>query len=147
MNNILNLIPHYGYLLVFVLLTIELMGVPFLPGEILIVYCGFLVFKGDLNFVLLTITAALGVSTGLTISYIIGSKLGTPFFEKYGPKIHLGPDKMEKVSGLLNKYGMTLIFFICFIPGLKHVIGYFSGTSSMTYKKYALGAYTGSIVW
>ncbi|MGL4990849.1 MAG: VTT domain-containing protein [Sarcina sp.] len=147
MNDILNLIPHYGYILIFALLTIELMGVPFLPGELLMVYCGFLVFKGELNIVLVCIASILGVSTGLTASYFIGRKLGASFFAKYGAKVHLGPDKMEKISKLINKYGMTLIVFICFIPGLKHIIGYFSGTSEMSYKKYAIGAYSGAIIW
>lgn len=147
MNYILSLIPHYGYILVYALLSVELLGIPFLPGELLIVYCGFLAFKGELNVVLLTLTSILGVCTGLTVSYFIGKKLGTPFFDKYGSKIHLGPDKMEKMSKLINKYGSVLIFFICFIPGLKHIIGYFSGTSSMNFKKYAIGGYLGSIFW
>lgn len=147
MSFILNLIPQYGYILVFVLLAIELMGVPFLPGEILVVYCGFLVFKGELNFILLIVTATLGICTGLTASYFIGRKLGAPFFEKHGEKIHLGKKRMDKVSNLINRYGTVLIFFICFIPGLKHVIGYFSGVSSMKYKRYAIGGYLGAIVW
>lgn len=147
MSFILNLIPQYGYALVFILLAIELMGVPFLPGEILVTYCGFLVFKGELNFVLLTIIATLGVCTGLTTSYFVGKKLGAPFFEKHGEKIHLGKDRMDKISGLINRYGTALIFFICFIPGLKHIIGYFSGMSSMKYKRYAIGGYLGAIVW
>lgn len=147
MSFILNLIPQYGYALVFILLAIELMGVPFLPGEILVTYCGFLVFKGELNFALLVITATLGVCTGLTTSYFVGKKLGAPFFEKHGEKIHLGKDRMNKVSALIDRYGTVLIFFICFIPGLKHVIGYFSGISSMKYKRYAIGGYLGAIVW
>ena len=147
MNYILSLIPEYGYVLVFVLLTVELMGVPFLPGEILLIYCGSLVFSGKLNIILLSISAILGVCTGLTASYFIGYKLGEPFFKKYGSKIHLGPERVDKIANLLNKYGMALITFICFIPGLKHVIGYFSGISSMSYKKYAIGAYLGAVIW
>ena len=147
MSDILNLVSQYGYILVYILLTIELMGVPFLPGEILLVYCGFLVFQGKLNIILLCIVATLGVSSGLTLSYFIGHKLGEPFFAKYGSKFHLGPDKMEKMSKLLNKYGTTLIVFICFIPGLKHIIGYFAGTSKMSFKRYALGGYIGAIIW
>lgn len=147
MNYILNLIPQYGYILVYALLTVELMGVPFLPGEILMVYCGFLVFKGKLNFILLFISATFGVISGLTSSYLIGNKLGSTFFYKHGSKFHFGPEKIEKVSNLLNKYGLALIVFICFIPGLKHVIGYFSGMSSMNFKKYAIGGYLGAGFW
>ncbi|MGL4655656.1 MAG: VTT domain-containing protein [Sarcina sp.] len=147
MSDILNLVSQYGYILVYLLLSIELLGVPFLPGEILMVYCGFLVFQGKLNIILLCTVATLGVSTGLTLSYFIGHKLGEPFFSKYGPKIHLGPDKMDKMSKLLDKYGTMLIFFICFIPGLKHIIGYFSGTSGMSFKRYAIGGYLGATLW
>lgn len=147
MTSILHLIPHYGYILIYILLTIELMGIPFLPGEILIIYSGFLVFKGELNLVLVFITAVLGVSSGMTASYFIGRKLGTRFFHKHGPKIHLGPEKIEKVSKILDRFGAVLIFFICFIPGLKHIIGYVSGMSELSYKKYAASAYTGAMAW
>lgn len=147
MTSILHLVPQYGYILIYILLTIELMGIPFLPGEILIIYSGFLVYKGELNFILVLISAVLGVCSGMTASYFIGKKLGAPFFKKHGSKIHLGPEKMDKISKILDKFGMVLIFFICFIPGLKHIIGYFSGMSEFKYKKYAISAYTGAIVW
>lgn len=147
MHEILNLVVQYGYIIIYLLLTIELMGVPFLPGELLITYCGFLVFQGKLNFLLVVITAALGVITGLTASYFIGRKLGEPFFYKYGPKIHLSHEKMDKLSEKLNKYGVALMLVVCFIPGVKHVIGYFSGTSSMKFKKYAFSCYTGAFIW
>lgn len=147
MNEILNLISQYGYIIIYLLLSVELMGIPFLPGEILITYCGFLVFQGKLNFILVTATAALGAITGLTTSYFIGRKLGKPFFYKHGSKIHLGPDKMDKISNMLNKYGSALMIVVCFIPGVRHIIGYFSGTSSMKYKKFAVSSYIGAFIW
>ncbi|MGL4449641.1 MAG: DedA family protein, partial [Sarcina sp.] len=87
MSYFLNLVAEYGYILIYVLLTIELMGIPFLPGEILIVYCGFLVYQNKLNFILVVICAAFGVLTGMSLSYFIGKKLGKPFFYKHGKRL------------------------------------------------------------
>ncbi|MGL5766092.1 MAG: DedA family protein, partial [Sarcina sp.] len=147
MSYFLNLVAEYGYILIYILLTIELMGIPFLPGEILIVYCGFLVYQNKLNFILVVLCAAFGVLTGMSLSYFIGKKLGKPFFYKHGKKLHLTHEKMDKFGNLLNKYGTFLIMVICFIPGVKHVIGYLSGISDMKYKKYAPGSFFGAIIW
>ncbi len=67
-------------------------------------YTGLLVYEGKLHWLLSITMAWAGASTGVTLSYWIGLRLGTPFFEKkYGRRIHLGPEKIEKVSVWFQK--------------------------------------------
>lgn len=146
MDTITTLFTHYGYIVLFGILTIELMGVP-TPGETLMTYCGFLVFLGRLNWGVSIIFATLGVISGITISYFIGRTLGAPFFQKYGSYIHLGPDKLEKTSQWFERYGNKLLFIACFIPGVRHVTGYFSGITCIPYRKFAFNAYIGALIW
>ena len=45
--------------------------------------------------------AGIGSFTGMTISYWLGKKLGTPFFHKHGHRIHLGPERLDRhLNGL-----------------------------------------------
>ena len=53
----------------------------------------------------------------MTISYWIGYKLGVPFFHKHGHRIHLGPDRLEKMSNWFENYGNKLLLIAYFIPG------------------------------
>lgn len=34
-----------------------------------------------------------------------------------------------------------------FIPGIRHITGYFSGMTKVSYKKFAVSAYLGAFIW
>jgi membrane protein DedA with SNARE-associated domain len=146
LNFITELFNHYGYLVLFVALTLELIAFPN-PGETLMTYCGFLVFQGKLNWIISIIVATSGVISGITISYFIGRALGYNFIKKYGPYVHLSQEKWDKTSKWLEKYGNGLLVVAYFIPGIRHITGYFSGASKIPYKKFAIYAYTGALIW
>lgn len=146
MSFITELLNQYGYIALYLALMLELLGLP-LPGELLMTYCGFLVFQGTLNFAASVIFSAAGVITGITIAYFIGRKVGKPFLYKYGVKIHMGPDKLEKLSGWLNKYGNGLLVVAYFIPGVRHITGYFPGILKVNFRKFSFNAYIGAIIW
>jgi len=110
-------------------------------------YAGLLVFQGKLSWILSIGIAGAGVSAGMTISYWIGYRLGTPFFEKYGTRIHMGPDKLGKVSHWFQKYGNKVLIIAYFIPGVRHITGYFSGITRIPYRKYAVYSYIGAFFW
>jgi membrane protein DedA with SNARE-associated domain len=143
---ITGLFNHYGYIVLYVALTLELIAFP-TPGETLMTYCGFLVFQGKLNWGISIIVAVLGVISGITTSYFIGRSLGTPFFKKYGSYIHLGPERLDKTSEWFKKYGNGLLVITYFIPGIRHITGYFSGVTKIPYKKFALNTYVGAFIW
>ncbi|MFE5320928.1 bifunctional DedA family/phosphatase PAP2 family protein [Paenibacillus sp. NPDC056579] len=141
-----NLMDQYGYYVLAVSLMLELLALP-LPGEVLMTYAGLMIYQGHFNWIMSILTAALGASIGMTLSYWIGFKLGIPFFEKYGSKIHLGPDKLKKTSQWFERYGNKLLIIAYFIPGIRHFTGYFSGVTRMTYRTYMIYAYLGSLIW
>lgn len=146
MGSITLLLDKYGYIILFISLFFELLALP-LPGEILMSYCGFVVFQGKLNLTLCIIISTLGVISGVTLSYLIGKKVGVKFFNKYGQYIHLGPEKLEKVDKWFDKYGNKLLIVTYFIPGIRHITGYTAGTTNLSYKKFAINAYLGAFIW
>lgn len=146
MNFLTELFNNYGYIVLFLSLALELIAFP-TPGETLMTYCGFLVFQGRLNWGISIIVAALGVISGITISYFIGHSLGTPFLKKYGSYIHFEPEKLDKTSKWFEKYGNGILVVAYFIPGIRHITGYFSGITKIPFKKFALNAYIGAFIW
>lgn len=140
------LIDHYGYIVLFVALMLELI-IFGIPTEILMTYAGFQVYQGNLGWIPAILVSAIGSSIGISISYFIGKKLGYPFFNKYGHKVHIGPDRLEKFSGWFSKYGNALIVVAYFIPGIRHITGYFSGITKLYFRKFAIFAYLGAILW
>lgn len=139
-------IEHYGYAILFLSLMLELIALP-IPGEFLMGYVGVLVFQGKLSWILSIVIAGIGSCTGMTISYWIGNKLGTPFFHKHGHRIHMGPDRLEKMSNWFENYGNKLLLIAYFIPGVRHFTGYFSGITHLSFRAYATYAYIGAFIW
>ena len=146
MQTIIELINHYGYIILFGALVLELIAFP-LPGELMMTYCGFLVYQSKMNWIISIISATAGAIVGITISYFMGTKLGEGFFKKYGSYIHFGSDKLEKTSKWFKSYGNQLLILAYFIPGVRHITGYFSGITEISYKKFALNAYVGALIW
>ncbi|SDO32483.1 membrane protein DedA, SNARE-associated domain [Paenibacillus sp. yr247] len=141
-----NLIDQYGYYVLGISLMLELLALP-LPGEVLMTYAGLMVFQGHLNWILSILTAGVGASIGMTISYWIGYQLGMPFFKKHGSKFHFGPDKLKNTSLWFERYGNKLLIIAFFIPGVRHFTGYFSGVTRMPFRTYIVYAYTGAFIW
>lgn len=142
----MNLFNQYGYIILTILLTLELIAFP-LPGETIMTYCGYIVHQQKMSWILSIIMASLGGIIGITISHFIGKMLGRTFFEKYGHYIHLDTAKLNKISKWFERYGLWLIFVCYFIPGVRHIMGYFSGIVKVPFKKFMVSAYLGAFIW
>ena len=143
---IIELFNNYGYIVLLIALMLELIAFP-LPGEALMTYCGYVIYEGKMSLTISILIATLGVCIGITLSYFIGKILGVSFFEKYGHYIHMDKNKLDKISIWFEKYGNKLLIVAYFIPGVRHVTGYFSGITNVSYKKFAVNAYIGAFIW
>lgn len=146
MQHITDLLDHYGYIVLFTGLLLELIALP-TPGELLMSYCGFLVYQGKLNWAVSILVSTTGSAIGITASYFLGTILGKTFFTKYGSYFHMGPEKLEKVSGWFDRYGNKLLVVAYYVPGVRHITGYFSGITKIPFKKFAYNAYLGAFIW
>jgi membrane protein DedA with SNARE-associated domain/membrane-associated phospholipid phosphatase len=142
----INLFNHYGYIVLLIALMLELLAFP-LPGEALMTYCGYVIYEQKMNLFLSILVSAIGTSIGITLSYLIGRALGISFFEKYGHIIHLDKKRLDKISLWFQGYGNKLLIIAFFIPGVRHITGYFSGITKISYKRFALNAYFGAFIW
>lgn len=143
---VIHLLETYGYWVLFFGLLLEMMALP-LPGELMMTYAGLIVYAGKLNWLLDVAVGGTGASLGMTIAYALGYRLGRPFFEKYGTRLHFGPDKLDGLSKWFDRYGNKMLIVAYFIPGVRHLTGYFSGTTRLPFRKYAAFAYSGAFFW
>ncbi|MBS4201415.1 VTT domain-containing protein [Bacillus sp. FJAT-49732] len=146
MGTALAYVDQYGYIVLFIALMLELIALP-IPGEILMSYAGYLVFQGHFHWALCILAAGLGSSVGMTAAYGIGYKLGYPFIEKHGHRFHMGPDRLTRLSNWFGRHGNKMLIFGYFIPGVRHITGYFSGVTRIPFKIYMMFAYIGAFLW
>jgi membrane protein DedA with SNARE-associated domain len=88
-----------------------------------------------------------GAVTGMTISYMIGKKVGKPLFNKYGRWVGMTPKRFNKVEDWFVRFGPWAIVLGYFIPGIRQVTFYISGISVMPFKKYLFVAGLSGLSW
>jgi membrane protein DedA with SNARE-associated domain len=142
----IHLLQQYGYIGIFVFLMLGIVGLP-LPDEIFMTFLGYLTSIGQLHLFPTYISALLGSTCGITLSYLLGIKLGYPFLRRYGKKIWITPKRLRMTQKLFRKYGNWLLFIGYFIPGVRHVTAYLAGISKLDFLRFALFAYFGAIFW
>ncbi|MED3561935.1 DedA family protein [Bacillus xiapuensis] len=146
MHHLSYLIAHFGYMGIIIALIGGIVGLP-IPDEVLLTYVGYNVFQGNMAYIPSLLCAAIGACGGISLSYFIGIKLGMPFLKKYGPKLHLTEERVSRTKKLFTKMGPFLLFIGFFIPGIRHITAYLAGINGYTYKKFALFAYSGALIW
>ncbi|MGA8941870.1 MAG: DedA family protein [Thermoactinomyces sp.] len=140
------LLQEYGYIGIFLFLVFGIVGLP-LPDEIMLTFLGYLTTIDQLNLYLTYASALAGSASGITLSYLLGNRLGYPFLKKYGRKIFITRRRLRLTQMLFRKYGNLLLFAGYFIPGVRHVTAYIAGISKISYWRFSLYAYTGAIIW
>ncbi|WP_121641080.1 DedA family protein [Virgibacillus sp. Bac330] len=146
MTDLESFIVHYGYIGMYIVLILGIVGMPF-PDEVLLTYVGYHVSLGNMSLNLAIFIAILGSISGISISYFLGQWLGVPFIKRFGPKLRIKEKQIDWVRNHFNKHGATFLIFGYFIPGIRHVTAYVAGFSKYHYFRFAVFAYIGAIFW
>ena len=145
--NIGHLITSYGYLAVFVLVTIESLGIP-LPGETALITAG--VYAGTthrLSAWLIFAVAAAAAIIGDNIGFWIGDKGGYRLARRYGSKVRLDERKLKVARYLFDRHGTLVVFFGRFVSVLRTYAAFLAGTSKMRWRRFLPANAAGGIVW
>ncbi|PKN53308.1 MAG: DedA family protein [Deltaproteobacteria bacterium HGW-Deltaproteobacteria-13] len=146
MHSLLPYIAQYSYWGIFFSLGLGILGLP-IPDETLMVFAGFQIFQGHLNYPLAVVIAFLGTSCGITSGYFIGRLSDKFLLKKYSDKLHINPEHFENAEQFYRNYGKSALLIGYFIPGVRHLTAIFAGISRMPYRTFAVYAYTGGFFW
>jgi membrane protein DedA with SNARE-associated domain len=145
-QQVLAWITQYGYEAIFLLLVLGIVGLP-VPDETLLTFTGYLVFKGHLSLPLAFISAFTGSASGITVSYALGRVFGMALIHRFGRFLHLTPERLDRAHAWFERIGQWALTFGYFIPGVRHLTAYAAGISSLEPPRFAIFAYTGSVLW
>ncbi len=139
-------IHNYEYPAIVLLLTLGIVGLP-IPDETLLLFVGYLSFKGELSTPLSLSAAVLGSACGITISYGLGHLLGARVPTTLGPWLHINQARFLTAQRWVSKWGKYGLLVAYFVPGLRHLGALILGASGLQYPTFAIFAYTGAVVW
>ena len=146
MESVLSWVAHYGYVGIFGLLMLGIVGAPF-PDETLLGFVGYLIFKPELEPLPAFAAGFLGSTCGITVSYALGRGFGLYLVTRLGRFLHIEPAVLDQVRAWYErkgKYGLVISYFI---PGIRHLAAYVAGSSQLPLPVFATYAYFGGLLW
>jgi membrane protein DedA with SNARE-associated domain len=140
-------LESYGYLVVFLLVMLESIGVP-VPGETALIvaalYAGS-THKLDIWWVIAAAIA--GAIIGDNIGFSIGRYGGAKVLLRYGHKIHLHEDRLKIGIWLFRRHGGKVVFWGRFVSVLRTWAAFLAGTNKMAWPRFLFFNAAGAIVW
>lgn len=147
----LQIMEQFGYLGVFLLITIENVFPP-IPSEVVLLFGGFMTTQTELNIVGMIIFATLGSLVGAIVLYYIGKILNKERLKrivssKVGKVLRVKPEDIEKADHWFDTKGNKSVFFCRFIPIVRSLISIPAGMSEMPMVKFLIYTVAGSLIW
>jgi membrane protein DedA with SNARE-associated domain len=145
-QQVLGWITHYGYVAIFSLLMLGIVGLP-VPDETLLTFTGYLIYQGRLSPLPAFLAAFLGSSCGITLSYTLGRTFGLQLIHRYGRYLRITEEHVEKAHAWFRRAGHWSLTIGYFIPGVRHFTAYAAGMSELEAPTFAAFAYSGAALW
>ena len=143
----------WGFVLIFVFMTIESSFIPF-PSEVVMIPAGFLAYKGALttgipwlDLVLAVICGLAGSMAGAYVNYYLFSWLGRPFLHRYGKYFFLKEQALNRAEEIFREYGELATFVCRLLPAIRQLISIPAGLSRMNFWRFSLFTALGAGLW
>jgi len=118
----------------------------FLPGDSLLFSAGLVAaVRNDVNIVILVFTVFLAAFIGDQVGYVLGRKIGRPYFQRRNSK------RMQKMllksERFYEKYGWWSVVIARYIPWVRTFVPPIAGTVKMNYYKFLSANALGAFLW
>jgi len=146
LHSLMPHIPHYGYLLVFIVSFLNNPGVP-LPGETILLGAGFVLGKTADPLWQPVVAGTAACFLGGIGAFWLGRRLGRGSLEKIR-WLHLTPERMKWPEQFFNRHGAKTVFiarFIFLFPPV--VVNLLAGMSKMPWRTFLFYNVTGSAAY
>ena len=153
LDNAMQLAPVWGFILIFVFMTVESSFIPF-PSEVVMIPAGFLAYRGllsthvpALDLVLAVVIGLAGSMLGAYINYGLSIWLGRPFLHKYGKYFFLKEQHLDRAEEIFRQYGDLATFVCRLLPAIRQLISIPAGLSRMDFRRFTLFTVLGAGIW
>ncbi|MDK9295773.1 DedA family protein [Propionibacterium freudenreichii] len=140
----------WAYVLVGLVVGLESLGVP-LPGETILISVVLLTHHPDAGFSAwgIEIAASVGAIIGDSIGYTLGRRLGPRLFGWLGRRFpaQASAVRLAYAEHLINRFGVTAVFFGRFIALLRMFAGPLAGSLRMSYRRFLIANICGAVAW
>jgi len=146
MPDLSELINHWGYLAIFLVVVLGNVGLP-VPEETILALAGYLVWEGQLRLPAVLVVGIVSAAAGDNLGYWLGRRYGRAAVERYGRRILLRPKRLQSVWQVVTRYGPLGVFIARFIPGLRTMAGPLAGAAGVRVVRFVMANLLGAVIY
>ena len=141
-HHLQTFIAAHGLEAVFLLMVLESACIP-VPSEVTMIYAGYLVSQGSMNFVAAVVVGTVANLIGSLIAWAAGA---------YGVDAVLvrtehNRRRVEQAHGWFERYGTPTVFFARLLPVVRTFISLPAGVARMPLGRFSVLTVLGSLLW
>jgi membrane protein DedA with SNARE-associated domain len=146
MPDLSRLLEHWGYAGIFLAVVLGNVGLP-APEETILALAGYAAWRGELHLPTVLAVGVVSAVTGDNLGYWLGRRYGRQAIERYGRWVFVTPERLQKVSGFMTRYGVLAVFLARFVAGLRFLAGPLAGATGLRPLTFMIANLLGALVY
>jgi membrane protein DedA with SNARE-associated domain len=132
----------------FLVIFLEELGVPLpAPGDVAIMYGGYLTTTGAIPYPLAYLAVVSGAVLGSACNLTISRRYGRPFIQRFGRYIGVTDRKLANAEAIFKRWGPWAIILGRHIPGMRIVLSALSGILDVPYRVFIPCVFVSALIW
>jgi len=141
-----DLVAHWGYAAIFLIVVLGNVGLP-VPEETTLIVVGYLAWRGDLQLPWVLGVGVVSAAVGDNLGYWIGRRYGARVLERLRRLVGVTPQRFESMRGFVIRHGPFGVFVARFIAGLRFLAGPLAGAVSLRFLPFITANVAGALVF
>lgn len=142
-----HFVEQYGLWVVFVVVFLEVAGLPFIPGETALIAAAVVASQGH-GSIVGAIACAIGAAVlGAAVGYAIGRRFGRDLLGVWPWLERVTRPGVERSERFFERHGSKAVFLGRFLPVLRATLGWMAGVGRMRIARFAFWNVVGAVVW
>jgi membrane protein DedA with SNARE-associated domain len=143
-----HLFVSYAPLVLFLVLLVEEAGIPLpIPGDVFVLYAGFLIAQGRLGIAPALCSIFAGVLCGSSILYVLTRRYGRPFLRRYGSLFALDEQRVARVEAIVDRWGPFAVIFGRHVPGFRVAVTVVAALFGVPYLVFFVSVGISTLLW
>jgi membrane protein DedA with SNARE-associated domain/rhodanese-related sulfurtransferase len=137
---------HYAYLIIFLWVLVEQIGIP-IPSVPVLLTAGTLSATHRVSWFAITVAMLLACMIADTIWFSLGRRYGNSVLKLLCRLSFEASTCVSKTEGYFTRRGAVTLLFAKFVPGLSTVAAPIAGQTGMSYSRFLAWDLAGSLIW
>jgi membrane protein DedA with SNARE-associated domain len=142
-----HFVENYGLWVVFVVVLLEVAGLPFIPGETALIAAAVLASQGHGSIVWTIALAIVAAILGAGASYAVGRHWGRRVLKRWPWFERVSRPGVERSDLFFKAHGSKAVVIGRFVPILRATLGWMAGVGRMPLPRFVAANVAGAVAW